>query len=176
MSINETSKNVRRLAAASMITALSVALMYVGTLAVVFDLCAVFLGAIGTAFAVIELKGYWPWLIAVACSVICLLILPDKFAAFEYIILGGVYPIVKSYIERAPRVLQWILKIVYFNVLLTGAMLMAQYVLNIDEDWAVLSVAVYAMSNVTFVVFDIALTVFISAYLTRFRKRMKFKF
>lgn len=176
MSVKETAKNARRLAAASMIAALSFSLMYIGTLTMVFDLCAVVLGAIGTAFAVIELRGAWPWLIAAVCSLLCLLLLPDKFAALEYIILGGVYPIVKSYIERLPRLWQWIIKLGYFNVLLTGAMLIAEYVLNIDEDWVALSIAVYAMANVTFVVFDIALTVLISAYLSRFRKRFKIKF
>lgn len=176
MSVKEKNMNIRRLAAAAMISALSFALMYVGTLAVVFDLCAVAIGAVGTAFAVIELKGIWPWLTAFTCSLLCLLLLPDKFAAVEYIILGGLYPIVKSYIERTPRILQWILKIIYFNVLLTGGLLIAKYVMMINEDWAALNIAVYAMSNVCFIVFDIALTVVISAYITRFRKRLKIRF
>ena len=176
MSVKETAKNARRLAAASMIAALSFSLMYIGTLALVFDLCAVALGAIGTAFAMIELRGAWPWLIAAVCSLLCLLLLPDKFAAFEYMILGGVYPIVKSYIERLPRLWQWPLKLVYLNILLTGAMLLAEYVLHIEEEWLVLSVSMYALTNTAFIIFDIALTVLISAYLTRYRKRFKIRF
>lgn len=176
MPLRKTEKNVRRIAVSAMISALSFALMYIGTLAVVFDLCAVVLGAIGTAFAVIELRGAWPWLIAAVCSVLCLLLLPDKFAAVEYIILGGVYPIIKEYIERLPKLLQWPLKLVYFNALFTGGMLLAKYVMMINEDWVAFNIVIYALSNITFIVFDIALTVFISAYLTRFRKRMKFRF
>lgn len=172
---NKNKTNIRRLAAASMISALSFALMYVGTLAVVFDLSAAALGALGTAFAVIELRGPWPWLTAATCSVLCLLLLPDKFVALEYIMLGGLYPIVKSYVERLPKIPQWVLKLVYINVLLTVCLLLAKYVLMIDESWAVISAAVYAMANAAFIVFDLCLTVLISAYVNRLRKRLKIK-
>ena len=82
---NSGTRSALRLCAAAMICALSFALMYMGTLTGVGDLCAAVLGALGTAFAVIELGGAWPWIIAAACSVLCLLLLPDKFAALEYI-------------------------------------------------------------------------------------------
>lgn len=165
-----------RLAAASMIAATSFALMYIGTLAVVFDLCAVTLGAVGTVFAVIELRGSWPWLIAAVCSMLCLLLLPDKFAAIEYMILGGIYPIVKSYIERLPKYFRWPLKLLYLNAMLTGGLMIAKYVLMISEEWVALNVAVYAMSNVTFILFDIFLTQIISIYINRYRKKLKIKF
>lgn len=165
----------KKLAVSAMLAALSFVLMYIGALSGVFDLCAVTLGALGCAFAVIEMQGLWPWLVAGVTSVLCLILLPDKFAALEYVVLGGVYPIVKSYCERLPKVYSWIVKLVYFNVLLTGCLFVAKYVFVIQEEWLALNVAAYAFANVFFVIFDIALTMFVSLYLVRFRKRFKFK-
>lgn len=158
-----------------MLAALSFVLMYVGALTGVFDLCAVTLGALGCAFAVIEMGGGWPWLVAAVTGTLSVILLPDKFAALEYIVLGGVYPIIKSYIERLPKISAWVVKLLYFNAMLTVCLLVAKYVLAVQDEWAVLSVAAYAMSNVFFVVFDVALTMFISMYMIRFRKRFKFK-
>ena len=173
---NSGTRSALRLCAAAMICALSFALMYIGTLTGVGDLCAAVLGALGTAFAVIELGGAWPWIIAAACSVLCLLLLPDKFAALEYIMLGGVYPIIKSYAERLPKAAAWAVKFAYFNLMLTGCLAIAKFVLLIDESWAGFNVLVYALANAAFLIVDISLTVLISAYITRLRHRLKLKF
>lgn len=168
--------NTKKIALSAMLAALSFVLMYLGTLTGVFDLCAVTLGALGCAFAVIEIGGVWPWLIAAVTGVLSLLLLPEKFAALEYIVLGGIYPILKSYFERLPKIWAWVSKIVYFNVMLTAALLAAKYLMGVDEDWATFSAVVFVFANVFFVIFDIALTMFISVYVVRLRKRFKIKF
>lgn len=167
--------NTKKLAVSAMLAALSFVLMYIGALSGVFDLCAVTLGALGCAFAVIEIGGAWPWLTAGVTSVLCLFLLPDKFAAMEYAVLGGFYPILKSLFERLPKIFSWTVKLAYFNILFTGCLLLAKYVFVIQEEWVALNVAAYAFANVFFVIFDVALTMFISLYLVRFRRRFKFK-
>ncbi len=167
--------NTKKIAVSAMLAALSFVLLYLGTLTGVLDLCAVTLGALGCAFAVIEMGGIWPWLVAAVTGVLSLLLLPDKFPALEYIVLGGIYPIIKSYVERLPKIPAWVIKLLYFNGMLTLCLLTAKYLLVIDEDWAALSMAVYVFANVFFVVFDVALTTFISVYIIRLRKRFKFK-
>ena len=168
--------DTKKIAASALLAALSFVLMYLGTLTGVLDLCAVTLGALGCAFAVIEIGGIWPWMTAAVTGALSLLLLPDKFAALEYIVLGGVYPIVKSYFERLPKMWAWAAKIVYFNVMLTLALLAAKYLIGITEDWVTFGIVVYAAANVFFIIFDIALTMFISVYVVRLRKRFKIKF
>lgn len=174
--MNNTKANTKKLAVCAMLASLSFVLMYLGALSGVFDLCAVTLGALGCAFAVIEIGGGWPWLVAAVAGTLSLLLLPDKFAAMEYIALGGIYPIIKSYIERLPSFSAWAVKLLYFNGVLTVALTVAKYILHVAEDWAAFNVIVYALSNIFFVIFDIALTMFISVYIVRLRKRFKFKF
>ena len=173
---SKTLANAKRLCAAGVLSALGFAFMYFGALTGVLDLCAVVVGAVCCAFAVIELSGMWPWLVATVTGALCLLLLPDKFAALEYIALGGLYPILKAYFERLPRVPSWCLKVVCFNLMLTACLLLARFVLGIGEDWVALNVAVYAVANAFFVLYDVALTTFISFYLKRIRGRLKIRF
>ncbi len=158
-----------------MLAALSFVLMYLGALSGVFDLCAVTVGALGCAFAVIELGGIWPWLVAAVCGTLSIILLPDKFAALEYIVLGGIYPIVKSYVERLPKIPAWLLKLIYFNVMLTLCLLAARFLIGTEEDWVTFNLIVYGAANIFFIIFDVALTMFISVYVLRLRKKFKFK-
>ena len=161
---------------AALLSALSFVFMYLGTLTGVMDLCAVVIGSLCCAFAVIELRAFWPWMVCTVTGVLCLLFLPDKFIALEYIALGGLYPILKAYFEKYPKVLSWALKIFSFNVMLTACLLAAKFVLGIPSEEIGFGILVYVLGNGFFVFFDYALTVFISYYLQRLRHRLHIRF
>ena len=170
------SKSARRTAVSAMLAGLSFVFMYIGTLAGVLDLCACVAGALCTAIAVIEIGGAYPWLICGVCGTLSLLCLPDKFCGLEYIVLGGLYPILKACFERfRSKVLQWAVKLIYFNVCLGICLVLANYVLSGQADWAAYTWAAFGLGNVFFVIFDIALTTFISVYITRLRQKLKIK-
>ena len=165
----------KRLAFAALLSALSFVLMYAGALSGVFDLCAVVGGALCCAFAVIEMGGMWPWLVCSVTGSLSLLLLPDKFVALEYIALGGIYPIIKAYLERLPKAPGYALKVLSFNVMLTVCLLLAKFVLGIQDEWAAFNVIVYLAGNVFFLIFDYALTVFITYYVQRLRQKLKIR-
>ena len=165
----------RRLCVSGVLSALGFVIMYLGALSGVFDLCAVVVGALCCVFAVIELGGQWPWLVAIVTGTLCLLLLPDKFAALEYIALGGLYPILKSYLEKLPKILSWGLKFAVFNVMLTVCLLLAKFVMGIGDDWVRFSPVVYLLGNAFFLLYDVALTRFISFYLFKLRKTTNFR-
>lgn len=165
----------KRLAASALLAALSFVFMYIGTLTGVMDLCAVVVGALCCAFAVIELGSFWPWLVCAVSGVLCLLFLPDKFCALEYISLGGIYPILKYIFEKLPLWLSWVCKAVSLNVMLTLCLLIAKFVLGISDDWVAFNAVVYILANAFFVLFDYALTVFITYYTVKLRHRMKIR-
>ena len=158
------SKSARRTAVSAMLAGLSFVFMYIGTLAGVLDLCACVAGALCTAIAVIEIGGAYPWLICGVCGTLSLLV------------LGGLYPILKACFERfRSKVLQWAVKLIYFNVCLGICLVLANYVLSGQSDWAAYTWAAFGLGNVFFVIFDIALTTFISVYITRLRQKLKIK-
>ena len=165
----------RRLCIAGVLSALGFVIMYLGALSGVFDLCAVVVGALCCIFAVIELGGCWPWLVASVTGVLCLVLLPDKFAALEYIALGGLYPILKSHFEKLPRIFSWIAKLISLNVMLTACLLIAKYLMGIKDDWVAFSPIVYLLANGFFLLYDVALTKFISVYVFKVRNMLKIK-
>lgn len=168
-------KQTKRLALCAILAGLSLAVLYLGSLSGIFDLCAVVVGALCTAFVVLEIGGVYPWLTGAVTGVLAVLLLPDKFVALEYIVLGGLYPILKSFLERFGRVFSWILKLIYFNCALTICVLLAMFVLHSQDFVSASWILIYGAGNVFFVVYDIALTSFISVYVLRLRKRLKIR-
>lgn len=173
---SKTLVNTRRLVVSAILSAVSFVIMYLGTLTGVMDLCAVVVGAVCCAFAVIELSGIWPWLVCAVTSVLCLVLLPDKFCALEYVALGGIYPILKSLFERLPAAVSWTLKAIAFNLLLTACLVVGKFIFGLKDEWVAFNIVVYLLGNITFFIFDIALTTFISYYFKRLRGKLKIRF
>lgn len=171
----DTFKTTKKVAVCAMLAALSFVAMFLGAVSGVFDLCAVVIGAIATAFTVIEIGGIFPWLTASVASVLCLIFLPDKFAALEYVVLGGFYPIFKALFERLPKIASYVIKFAYFNAMLSIALALAKFVFLITDEYVAFSIIVYVIGNAFFIFYDVVMTIFITAYLTRFRQRFKFK-
>ncbi len=165
----------KRLVFASLLCALSFVFMYIGNLTGVFDLCAVVVGAVCTIFAAIEMGGAWPWLVFAVTGVLCALLLPDKFIAMEYIALGGLYPILKAFFEKLPKIPSWAVKIVSFNIMLAACLALAKFVLGMQEEYIAFDIIVFAAGNVFFVIYDIALTVFIAYYFQYIRSKLKIR-
>ncbi len=168
-------KQTKRIALCALLSGLSLAVLYLGALSGIFDLCAVIVGALCIAFVVLEIGGIYPWLTGAVTSVLCLLLLPDKFVALEYVVLGALYPIIKSFFERFGKIPSWVLKLVYFNAALTVCVLLTMFVLHSQDFVSASWLVIFAAGNVFFVIYDIALTSFISVYVLRLRKRLRIK-
>ena len=111
-------RHTKRLTLAALSVAFGVLLLYLGTLLSVLDLTAVALAALLVIFAEIELKAPYQFLVAAGTALLAFLLLPDKTPALLYLLFGGLYPILKGYLERLPRILAAILKILLYNLLL----------------------------------------------------------
>lgn len=167
-------KNTRRLTFCAVCVALGIVILMLGAFVEVLDLsAAAFAGMIGV-IVVIELGGRWAWPVFAATGLLGLLLLPSKLPAVFYILIGGWYPIAKEKIERIKiRPLCWGIKIALLNAAMLLAVVVSKYVLMIPDEAAKWTVALFAMANVAFVLFDIALTKIISLYIFRLRARLR---
>ena len=77
--------------------------------------------------------------------------------------------------ESGFRRLSWGLKFAVFNVMLTVCLLLAKFVMGIGDDWVRFSPVVYLLGNAFFLLYDVALTRFISFYLFKLRKATNFR-
>lgn len=171
------SSKTRRITACAVLCGLNIVIMYLGTVIEVLDLSASVVASLACIFAVIEMGGSFPWLIYAVTGVLSLILLPfPKTVAFIYVLFSGYYPILKAHIERLNRPFAWVAKLILFNVALTGLVALSIWVLHIPDGLFEANVFVYLLGNVTFIVYDIALTGLITTYLQVWRKRLRIRF
>ena len=173
-----------------MITALSVVILIPSAVQVfVYTLPA--MAGMLTMLAVVEIDKKWAIGSYVATSLIGLLFVANKEAVVYYVAFFGYYPVVKALLEsKMPRVAEYILKFLIFNVsiVLSGVVLVKVFgmpyndLLGIDGESAFFTKyalpIMLGMGNVVFILYDVALTRLLTAYVLvwqkRFRKLFKF--
>ena len=117
----------------------------------------------------------------IACSVLSVLLVPEKECVMMFVFLLGWYPIAKDYIDRQKsRFFKLIEKLVIFNVSITAGyfvlikLFSMGYILD-EFGGMVLILTTLALGNVAFIVYDIALTVFRKVYYFKIRKMFGLK-
>lgn len=156
---------------ASMLCALSVVVLALGSIISALDLTMVAIASIFVFFAVIEMGSPYQFLIYGVTSLLSLLLLPDKYSAFLYFIFGGIYPILKRMFEKLPTALGWVLKALYFNAVLAAMIFGAKYLFGVDEEE--LTIVLFVMGNAAFFLYDLAMTKLITLYLAVLRKKLR---
>ena len=166
----------KRMTVSAMLAALGVALMWLGSL---FDTLSLSMAAIAsmlTIFAVIDIGSYYPYLIYAVTSVVALLLLPVKDVAVYYACFFGIYPILKEKYEKRSRPTSWLLKIATFNLAMILVAVITYFLLSFDKEdikaWYLVAIAV--LGNITFFLYDFALTRLITLYIRRFREHFRF--
>ena len=169
-------RNARRknkcLALSSILCALSVILLYIGSIFELFDLTMVAAASLIVAFGVMELKGRYPLMIWGVTSVLSLLLLPNKFAALCYFGLCGYYPMIKPYFQKLGKIGTLAAKLVFFNLVLAAVFLLAMYVFHIPTDAPGYIPAFFAVGNLAMILYDMALTRLSFFYFIRLRKKL----
>ena len=140
-----------------------------GSLAVLWLACVVPSGRLGLAaaaglfpmagvLAAGRAAGYLCW---AAGGILGLIMLPDKGVALLYLAFLGLYPVVKGRIESLRRrSAEWVLKLVFFNGVLTLFWFLLQGLFLPDPPhWlGENSLLLYAVGNLVFVVYDVGLS------------------
>lgn len=128
------------------------------------------------AIIVIEINKKWATGAYIAISLLSLLIVADKEAAMFFVAFFGYYPIIKEVIEnKLPKILEWVVKLLLFNVAAVVAYAVIIYVFGIPfdelEKYGKYSVLILlAMGNVIFVLYDYCMTSLITLYYQRWQK------
>lgn len=161
------------IAFSSVMTALCIILLFLGSVVTVLDLSCAALASMVIILAVIEIGGFYPWLIWLCTSILGLLLLPDKFGSLVFFLFAGYYPILKSFTERLPKAFYFI-KLIVFNLSLTLIIFSSKALLGLPDTEITYSVFTYLICNIVFVLYDIAMTRLITLYLFKLRRRFKF--
>lgn len=131
---------------------------------------------------VIECGKRWALVVYIAVGLLALLVVPDMEARLLFVFFFGYYPIVKSWAEQRPRVVEWLCKLGLFN----AAVVLAYVVLSAVGFslsafsfpgvalplWVFLAAFLLA-GNVIFILYDIGLTRLLPLYFSRFQPLLR---
>ena len=183
ISRKEQRDRTKRVAVCGVFIALGIILLYIGSLIEVLNISMAAIASLICIIAVIEYGGLYPLMIFGATAILSMLLLPEKFTPTIYALLIGYYPILKELIERLGKngrlskkialPFQYLIKLLFFNAALAAVVLVSVYILILPESAEWLQIVTFCLANLTFLVYDLALTRMISTYVFRVRSRFK---
>ena len=129
---------------------------------------------------ILESGKKWAFLTFLTAALISWIITPDKEAVLAYSLLLGYYPIVKlCYEQMKSRIIEWVLKILHFNLILAAALGAGIYLLKLDASFEILKslgligiLGVWIIANAVFVIYDIGLSRMIFGYIRWIRPKI----
>ena len=169
-------QKTKKLAICSALSALGVVTLILGSLFGVLDISMAVIASLFAIIAVIEYGGSAPWLVFAVTSVLSLMIMPQNSSAWMYMLFFGYYAIIKEKLERRNKILSWVFKELIFNAALAAIFVIGKLLLykNTSEP-LIIYIALIALCEMVFPIYDIALTRLISMYVYKIRNRFNFK-
>ena len=158
-----------RVALVGVLAGMSLVFLYLSSLSPTAQLGIVAIAGLFPAGAVVSAGLGAGFFCYGAAGLLGLLLLPDKANALLYLIFFGLWPMVKSLLERLrSRAAEWIAKLAVFNAALTlcyvvlGELFLPFLPKALTAVWMV-----YAAGNAAFVVYDIGFSKLIAFYVAR---------
>ncbi|MGM9680842.1 MAG: hypothetical protein ACI3XR_04995 [Eubacteriales bacterium] len=161
-------KKVKRMVLSAIFSALGVVLLWLGGMLGDLDLSMAAIVSLIVVLAAIEMGLKYAFAVYLVTSALALILFPSYFITPIYVLFIGYYPIAKSLLEKLPKVLSFICKLILMNGMLTLICFIGSRLFGLEEDIAIW--ILYILGNVAFIIFDIALSLLISLYYARFRK------
>ena len=159
-----------------MMVALGSAIMVLGAVIEVLDLSVCALASMLVVFIYLEIGSYYPWLVWICTSLATALIYPGSIIWAEYLLVFGIYPLIKAYIEKMPRWTWLIVKLLYVNAVIWGMFCIAEFLLQLPffgDEGRVMAIITYVLMNIAFILYDYFIVVMVKFYYEKLRPRFK---
>ncbi|MDL2273674.1 hypothetical protein LJC34_03905 [Oscillospiraceae bacterium OttesenSCG-928-G22] len=151
--------NAKRIAALALLAAVSFVLVFLSAIAPTLRLALLAAAGLPAAAAVLLYRTRDGFLVYAVSGLLALLFLPFKATAILFALFFGCYPVLKSLIERRRSLpIEWLLKLLFFNAILTILVLFFGALLTEVLTEGVLLPILYLAGNAVFAVYDIGLT------------------
>ena len=164
-------RQTKKITLSAILVALGVAFMALGAVLDVLDLSVCALASLLVVFVYLEIGSPYTWLVWLCTTLITAIIFPGRVMLVEYVLVIGIYPIIKAYIERLPRFLWWGVKLVFFNIIVWALFLVVEFILGIpffEGDSFIWKAALYVLMNVPFVAYDMFIPDMVRLYFEKF--------
>ena len=162
----------KKITLSALMVALGTVFMVIGAVFEVLDLTVCAMASLLVVFIFIEVGSYYPWLVWICTSLATALMYPAS-------LIFGIYPLIKSYIEKLPRWSWLIVKIAYINAMIWGLVAICELLLKSvfpffeGIEGKFMLVVLYVLMNVAFIAYDLFITVMVNFYFIKLRPRFK---
>lgn len=156
--------------------ALALILVYLGSIAPTGNWGVIAAAGLLPAAAVISVGLKAGLLCWAGVSILAFLLVPDKFCVLLFGALFGLYPIVKSLIERLrKKSLEYVLKLIFFNIAFTVIYLTmaAAVAASLPQALTASVWVLYLGANVAFLLYDYGFSRLIALYMVRFQRAIQ---
>lgn len=172
--------DARLIALCGVLAALAVALMFLGGAVPFASIACPVLASLVLIPVYCECGKKWGLLWYLAVSILSVLLAPEKEAAILFVFFGY-YPMLRKYIGRLrSKVLKYLIKLVYVNAAVVAAYTLMLFVFHLNgvvEDFAGIGnfmlAALFILTNVTFIVYDILISRLEIFYHIKLRRKLK---
>ncbi len=168
-------RTTKKLTLSSIMVALGAVIMALGAMVEVLDLSVCALASLIVVFIYLEVGSPYTWLTWLATSLITFLIFPGKPIWLNYFLIFGVYPLLKAYIEKLPRYVWIIVKLLYANAVIWVMFFLMELIFGMplfEKDVFWLKAVLYVVMNVAFVAYDLFITVSVKIYFGKIRPKI----
>ena len=177
-------KKTKKLTLSAMIVALGVLFMSLGAVLPVLDMSSAVLASLLMCFTYLELKSPYTWLVWLATALLSFVMFPGSFMWLTYLLVYGIYPVLKGYIERLPRPFWIPIKLVFVNAMMLIMLLFSEPLTGVSFfgdvsdmhllagfDLRIIYAAIWVLLNVAFMLFDRLIVVLVIWYQVKLRPR-----
>lgn len=164
-------KNSFKVALGGILAALSLVLLYLAAIMPSGRMAMVAVAGLVPAAGVVSGGLATGFLCYGAAGILGFLLLPDKGCALLYAILFGLYPMVKSLVERIGKILpEILLKLVFFNAVLSLLLFgFSTLLFPFLPELLRRSIWLYPVGNAVFLIYDFGFSKLITYYAARIR-------
>ncbi len=163
-------KKARKLALASVFSALCVVILFIGAIIKTVDLSAAALASLVVMVAYLEIGKGWAFGVYLVASVISILTLPDKTASIVFASFPGFYPIAKELLNKIkPMWLSMTVRIAVFNIFAVVIYTLGKDLLALGVGFQGVEIVLLAMANIVFILYDICIERLAVSYFQRLR-------
>lgn len=166
-----------KIAIGGIFTALAVVVMLISCIVPTATYACPALAGIMLTPVIVEVGRRWAICSYVAVSLLSFFVVPYKETALCFAAFFGFYPVLKAVFEQyLSKVLCWICKIFLFSVCMVVVFFISVFLLGIPKDsytilgvylpWVILAIGIFV-----FLIYDIAFSRIICAYVTIWRKK-----
>ena len=182
------SGSTRRIAMCAVLCALAVVMLGLGAIIEVIDITAAAVAALVLLPILLCYGARYAWLSYAVTGVLGVLLMPQSLGAWMFAGLTGFYPIVKQRLDRLPRVLSWVVKLlllaavlflylgIFYFILLGGeGSLFDAFLKGFGEEdgTPLMAWAVIILSLFTYILFDLLIDRLLILYYLRWQKRVE---